>query len=43
MLQSDFEEKHLIDLQDSKLLELALKLNLVNEDGYFFLRSFAEK
>ncbi|EIW8778670.1 hypothetical protein BJQ76_02675 [Klebsiella pneumoniae] len=37
MLQSDFEEKHLIDLQDSKLLELALKLNLVNEDGYFFL------
>ncbi|HCD6191793.1 TPA: hypothetical protein NDT85_005340, partial [Klebsiella pneumoniae] len=27
MLQSDFEEKHLIDLQDSKLLELALKLN----------------
>ncbi|MBM0535042.1 hypothetical protein EKL00_25065, partial [Klebsiella pneumoniae] len=42
MLQSDFEEKHLIDLQDSKLLELALKLNLVNEDGYFFLDHFRE-
>ncbi len=35
--QSDFEEKHLIDLQDSSLLELVLKLNLVNEDGFFFL------
>ena len=36
-LQSDFEEKHLLELQDSRLLELALKLNLVNEEGYFFL------
>jgi hypothetical protein len=35
--QSDFEEKHLLELQDSKLLELALKLNIVNEDGFFFL------
>lgn len=35
--QSDFEEKHLLELQDSKLLDLCLKLNLVNEDGYFFL------
>ncbi|WP_410497699.1 hypothetical protein [Chitinibacter sp. S2-10] len=35
--QSDFEEKHLVELQDSKLLELCLKLNLVNEDGFFFL------
>jgi hypothetical protein len=35
--QSDFEEKHLLELQDSKLLELCLKLNLVNEDGHFFL------
>lgn len=35
--QSDFEEKHLVELQDSNLLELSLKLNLVNEDGFFFL------
>ena len=26
-----------MELQDSRLLELALKLNLVNEDGFFFL------
>lgn len=37
ILQSEFEEKHLLELQDSRLLELALKLNLVNEDGFFFL------
>lgn len=37
ILQSDFEENHLLELQDSRLLELALKLNLVNEDGFFFL------
>lgn len=37
ILQSDFEEKNLLELQDSRLLELALKLNLVNEDGFFFL------
>jgi hypothetical protein len=37
ILQSDFEEKHLLELQDSRLLELCLKLNLVDEDGHFFL------
>src|SRR5690606_4158982 len=37
ILQADFEEKHLLELQDSRLLELCLKLNLVNEDGFFFL------
>jgi hypothetical protein len=37
ILQADFEEKHLSELQDSRLLELCLKLNLVDEDGYFFL------
>lgn len=41
ILQSDFEEKHLLELQDSRLLELALKLNLVNEDGFFFLTNAA--
>lgn len=37
IIQQDFEEKHLVELQDSRLLELCLKLNLVNEDGFFFL------
>ena len=37
IIQADFEEKHLLELQDSRLLELCLKLNLVNEDGFFFL------
>lgn len=35
--QCDFEEKHLLELQDSRLLELCLKLNIIDEDGYFFL------
>lgn len=35
--QHDFEETHLIELQDSRLLELCLKLNIVDEDGFFFL------
>lgn len=37
ILQKDFEERHLLELQDSQLLELCLKLNLVDEDGFFFL------
>ncbi|WP_455928117.1 hypothetical protein [Pseudomonas capeferrum] len=37
ILQSDFEERNLVELQDSRLLELSLKLNIVNEDGFFFL------
>lgn len=37
ILEEDFEEKHLLELQDSRLLELCLKLNLINEDGFFFL------
>lgn len=35
--QSDFEEKNLVELQDSRLLDLCLKLNIVDEDGFFFL------
>lgn len=35
--KTDFEEKHLVALQDSALLELCLKLNLIAEEGYFFL------
>ncbi len=37
ILQKDFEEKHLLEQQDSRLLELCLKLNIVDEDGFFFL------
>ena len=35
--QNDFEEKHLLELQDSKLLDLCLKLNIIDEDGFFCL------
>lgn len=37
ILQRDFEEKNLMELQDSQLIELCLKLNLITEDGFFFL------
>lgn len=33
----DFDERALVDLKDAELLELCLKLNLITEDGYFFL------
>lgn len=35
--KSGFDEAKLLDLKDSELLELCLKLNLVTEDGFFFL------
>ncbi|WP_392558685.1 hypothetical protein [Orbus mooreae] len=35
--QNNFEEKQLIELQDSRLLDLCLKLNIIDEDGFFFL------
>ncbi|SFG37413.1 hypothetical protein [Neptunomonas qingdaonensis] len=37
IIQNDFEEKNLLELQDSRLLDLCLKLNIINEDGFFFL------
>jgi hypothetical protein len=37
IIQKDFEEKHLLELQDHQLIELCLKLNLITEDGLFFL------
>ena len=37
ILEKDFEEKNLVELQDSKLLELCLKINIIDEDGFFFL------
>ena len=36
-LQRDFEDQHLIELQDSELLDLCVKLGLISEDGFFFL------
>ena len=35
--QSDFEEKHLVELQDSQLLDLCHRLNILNDEGFFFL------
>lgn len=37
ILQRGFEENDLMNLQDSSLIELCLKLNLITEDGFFFL------
>jgi len=34
---SDFDERALLDLKDAELLDLCLKLNLITEDGFFFL------
>jgi hypothetical protein len=34
---STFDEEALLDLKDADLLSLCLKLNLVSEDGFFFL------
>lgn len=33
----NFDEQALLDLKDSELINLCLKLNLITEDGYFFL------
>ena len=37
ILQRNFEESDLLDLQDSQIIDLCLKLNLITEDGFFFL------
>ena len=37
ILQRGFEENDLMNLQDSSLIELCLKLNLITEDGFLFL------
>lgn len=36
-LQKNFDEKDLNDFMDSELLDLCYKLELLSEDGYFFL------
>jgi len=35
--KASFDEQALLDLKDAELLNLCLKLNLITEDGYFFL------
>ena len=35
--KNDFDAESLSELKDSELLDLCLKLNLITEDGYFFL------
>lgn len=35
--KKQFDEEDLLDLKDAELLELCLSLNLITEDGYFFL------
>lgn len=37
ILGKDFEDSHLIALQDSQLLDLCLQLNILNEEGALFL------
>lgn len=35
--KAGFDEETLLDLKDAELINLCLKLNLITEDGYFFL------
>ncbi len=37
ILEKDFSESKLNDMQDSELLDLTLKLNIISEDAFFFL------
>ena len=37
IIDKDFDEKKLLNLQDSELLSLCLKLNLISEHGFFML------
>lgn len=37
VIGKDFDEKKLMDMQDSELLNLCLKLNLISETGFFML------
>jgi hypothetical protein len=40
--KKDFDENKLNDLKDAELLDLCLQLNLITEDGYFFLNQCRE-
>jgi hypothetical protein len=37
IINKKFDEEDLLDLKDAELLELCLSLNLITEDGHFFL------
>lgn len=37
IIDKDFDEKRLLDLRDSELLDLCLRLNLISETGFFML------
>lgn len=37
IINKNFDEEDLLDLKDADLLELCLSLNLITEDGHFFL------
>lgn len=37
VIGKSFDEAALLDLKDAELLDLCLKLNLISEDGFFFL------
>ena len=37
IIDKDFDENKLLDMQDAELLNLCLKLNLISETGYFML------
>lgn len=37
IIDKDFDEAKLLDLRDSELLDLCLKLNLITETGFFML------
>jgi hypothetical protein len=37
LIDRQFDEEELLDLKDAELLDLCLKLNLISEEGYFFL------
>jgi hypothetical protein len=37
IIDRDFDENKLLDMQDAELLNLCLKLNLISETGYFML------
>lgn len=37
VIDKPFDEERMLDLRDAELLELCLNLNLITEDGFFFL------
>lgn len=37
ILRKEFDENELLNMKDADLISLCLELNLINEDGYFFL------